>query len=347
MKRERAAYRVIPEKSDPATGLHYVACPLCGADQPRALLTSRDYYNNLSGEFGVVRCRECGFTYTNPRPFGARLAAYYPDSAAYYNATTRPEPRALQAALETGSMRRRLRRLGYPAAAAAPASVAGLPYRILKYAIPPAVGGGAALEVGCAAGGFLYQLQCLGWTCRGLELNQAAAEHARSVLGLHVTAAPFETAELPAASFDAVVMRMVLEHLPAPVEALLRLNRALRPGGRLIFSVPNFDAPELKLFGRYAYILHVPQHLSHFTPATARAMLRQTGFDVERLCLFAAPQDFWGSLENRRHDFGAADWGVRLARRRWVRRLVYPVWRTRVGLFSSPSRMLIYARKPS
>jgi hypothetical protein len=187
MKRERAAYRVIPEKSDPATGLHYVACPLCGADQPRALLTSRDYYNNLSGEFGVVRCRECGFTYTNPRPFGARLAAYYPDSAAYYNATTRPEPRALQAALETGSMRRRLRRLGYPAAAAAPASVAGLPYRILKYAIPPAVGGGAALEVGCAAGGFLYQLQCLGWTCRGLELNQAAAEHARSVLGLHVT----------------------------------------------------------------------------------------------------------------------------------------------------------------
>lgn len=35
------AYRIIPKKSDLTSGMHYVACPLCGQDQTETVLTSR------------------------------------------------------------------------------------------------------------------------------------------------------------------------------------------------------------------------------------------------------------------------------------------------------------------
>ena len=40
------------------------------------------------------------------------------------------------------------------------------------------------------------------------------------------------------ASFDAVFMMEVLEHVPEPQQALSEIRRVLKPGGRLILSVP-------------------------------------------------------------------------------------------------------------
>ena len=41
-----------------------------------------------------------------------------------------------------------------------------------------------------------------------------------------------------AASFDAVFLIEVLEHVADPATALAQINRVLKPGGRLVFSVP-------------------------------------------------------------------------------------------------------------
>jgi len=47
---------------------------------------------------------------------------------------------------------------------------------------------------------------------------------------------PFE-----AETFSLVEMHHVLEHLPNPIPVMGELNRLLRPGGRLILSVPHFS----------------------------------------------------------------------------------------------------------
>ena len=51
-------------------------CPVCNSEPAESWLVCKDHF--LSGEnFEIVQCRNCGFRYTNPRPVGEELGAYY------------------------------------------------------------------------------------------------------------------------------------------------------------------------------------------------------------------------------------------------------------------------------
>jgi SAM-dependent methyltransferase len=103
--------------------------------------------------------------------------------------------------------------------------------------------------------------------------------------------APFE-----AASFDLVAFTEVLEHLPPPpFPYLRRIGRLVRPGGVLLFSVPNlaafwkrwkfllFGRSPLKLGERYHDRAGIPDHIREYTVAEVRHLLAACGFEIERL----------------------------------------------------------------
>lgn len=94
--------------------------------------------------------------------------------------------------------------------------------------------------------------------------------------------------ELPFAddSFDVVLSTEVIEHTPAPTDAIRELCRVLRPGGRLIVTSPNrlwqpvvrlATAVRLRRFGGYENLLW---------PGRARAVVEASGVRVERFVGF-------------------------------------------------------------
>ena len=147
-----------------------------------------------------------------------------------------------------------------------------------------------ALEVGCAEGAFGRSLEHEGIRVTGVEPDRAAAGVARCRIS-RVIAATLEEAseELGGELFDLVVLADVLEHLDDPVASLRLLARSLRPGGTLLFSLPNASHAAVlagMLQGRFDPALEgivADDHRTYAGPAGWEQVLRAGGFAVETI----------------------------------------------------------------
>ena len=141
---------------------------------------------------------------------------------------------------------------------------------------------GRMLEIGCASGNYMQAMADFGWQVQGLEPSAAAAEFSKT-RGFEVTVSDLESASFPDESFDLIVGWMVLEHLHSPVECLRKMHRWLRPGGRLVFSVPNAGSYEFDLFRDAWFALQLPTHTYHYDPRTLDRVLTCAGWRLDRI----------------------------------------------------------------
>ena len=99
--------------------------------------------------------------------------------------------------------------------------------------------GESVLEIGCAKGTFIERVQDKNIIGIGLELNVAAAEAAQKK-GLNVLTQSIEDhADEKPDHYDVVCSFQVMEHI-ADVQSVVAASvKTLKPGGRLMISVPN------------------------------------------------------------------------------------------------------------
>jgi 2-polyprenyl-3-methyl-5-hydroxy-6-metoxy-1,4-benzoquinol methylase len=130
------------------------------------------------------------------------------------------------------------------------------------------------LDLGCRSGA-LTRAYADGNTVVGVDVDRVALEEAAK-LGIETRWADVEEPlEVGDASFDVVVAGELLEHLREPARVVAEAWRALRPGGRLVGSVPN----AYRLKNRLRFLLGTPPerdptHLHMFRPADVRGLLR-------------------------------------------------------------------------
>lgn len=96
------------------------------------------------------------------------------------------------------------------------------------------------LDVGCGDGLFFDQLARFGdvW---GVE-SDATLVPADSRHRARIHVGPFDAGYAPVERFDLVLMLDVLEHLPDPAGALRKAGALLEPDGRILITVPAFQA---------------------------------------------------------------------------------------------------------
>lgn len=150
---------------------------------------------------------------------------------------------------------------------------------------------GSLLDVGCATGSFLSVARERGWQCRGVEVSAFAAAEARRSTGCDIFCGKLEDAPFEEASFDAITMWDLLEHLPVPLQGLENALRLLKPSGVLLVNTPN----ENSLIRRVARLLYrgsggritVPinrlyhhYHLYYFGSSTLGLLFEKAGFEL-------------------------------------------------------------------
>ncbi|MEW5724951.1 MAG: class I SAM-dependent methyltransferase [Thermodesulfobacteriota bacterium] len=134
------------------------------------------------------------------------------------------------------------------------------------------------LDIGCSIGHFLEVAREAGWDAVGLELNRKAVAHAREVLGLDVREQVLEEAGFAPATFDAVTMWGVIEHLKRPVETLREIVPLLKPGGVFLTFSPNGASLVCHVLRDQAATFDGRNHPSYFTPRSISLALELAGF---------------------------------------------------------------------
>jgi len=142
---------------------------------------------------------------------------------------------------------------------------------------------GRLLEIGSAVGYFLAAAKRAGFEPTGIEPAEELARAARERFGVDARAGFVEDAELEPASFEAVCMWHVLEHIPDPQRVLRRLLDVLTPAGVLAIEVPNAGSEEARHLGAAWPHWDPAHHVGHYTPASLRALVEGAGFAVVRV----------------------------------------------------------------
>ncbi|MBI4832835.1 MAG: methyltransferase domain-containing protein [Candidatus Lindowbacteria bacterium] len=216
-------------------------CPLCKAPDTLTMYHKKD--------IDVFACRACALAFAWPQLSEAELQRLYGSS--YY------ESWGIESDPTVRDMKKRTFELRLKA---------------LEELIPP----GRILDVGCATGFFLEAATERGWQAYGVEVNPHAVEQGRKQFGDCLVRGTLEDAPFERASFDAIAMSDVLEHVSDPMAALHRANELLRENGLLAITTPNIAGFGARLLrGRWPHLK--AEHHFYFSP---RALSRVLTGDV-------------------------------------------------------------------
>jgi O-antigen biosynthesis protein len=145
------------------------------------------------------------------------------------------------------------------------------------------------LDIGCGTGALgLYFRTNQNCNVFGIEINNAAYLEAKKNLD-DVIKANIETLDIPYDNnqFDYIIMGDVLEHLINPMGTINKIIKLLKPGGKILITVPNVrhwsilislifkDKWKYESWGLLDYT-----HLRFFTKKSLQEMLNDSGFNL-------------------------------------------------------------------
>jgi len=145
---------------------------------------------------------------------------------------------------------------------------------------------GDFFEIGCGMGYFLDYARKQGYAVSGIEYAELGVRTCREKFGLDVQRSSFE--ELPPRldRYDVIFMGDVLEHLIQPLEMLSKARSMVKSGGIVAMEVPSMfnsftgrlATVGMRALGTKKKMGMPPYHVNEFTPATLRAIIKQSGF---------------------------------------------------------------------
>lgn len=155
------------------------------------------------------------------------------------------------------------------------------------------------LEIGCGTGHNLPMLAHFG-EVDAIEIDPAARAIASERLGKAVGTAPLPTLpDVPRGAYDLIAVLDVVEHIENDVAALKAMAACLKPGGKVLITVPAHPW----MWSAHDVVNH---HHRRYTKKSLRRAIAAAGLRPERLGYFntllfplAAAARLWGKVTGR------------------------------------------------
>jgi SAM-dependent methyltransferase len=248
-------------------------CYLCGTRGQLVYQGLQDRLFGTPGAWDLKRCpgADCGLVWLDPMPTEGDIGKAY---QVYYTHESRDEPR--QSIIVQKFYRSILRtaREMLIKVKTARWDCNRLALMGLDKERP-----GNLLEVGCGNGRLLALLRTMGWHVEGQEVDHQAAAFAQAAYGVKVHIGPLSALQSPRASFDAIILNHVIEHVHDPIAILSECLRLLKPEGLLVVTTPNTASEGHRRFRSCWVGLDPPRHLHLFSCETLRRVAGKAGFN--------------------------------------------------------------------
>ena len=230
-------------------------CPWCGSNKAQINLWLKDEFLTKE-DFHICECLNCGLLYTMPRPSKEKIGAYYKSDEYYSHQENKKGfvPRLYEAIKKINLKHK---------------------FRLASRDLPV----GKLLEIGCGVGDFLHVAENKGWQCTGVEPSEEAREIARQrIKGDLLYSEDLE--QLPDQSFDLITMWHVLEHVDDLKWQVAQLQRLIKPNGRIVIAVPNYQSYDGRFYNAFWAAYDVPRHLNHFNKTVITKIFKTSGLSL-------------------------------------------------------------------
>ena len=264
-------------------------CPVCGSDGEVFELGQTDVFFHATGEWDSKKCLNpaCRTVWLDPMPLEEDIYKAYRDYLISQQVTTDSREQRTPGYYRAMQKGYWARNYGYGGPVNLKERMAGLVVHLhpgWKEALDINVfylknlNGGRLLEIGCGAGRQLALMRELGWQAEGVDADPVVVQKARDK-GLKVSQGYIYDQEFPDATFDAVIINHVIEHIFELHRFLAEVNRVLKPGGHLVMVTPNLESLGSRMYKHFIIsIMDTPRHLYVFTGGSLRLLGEKAGF---------------------------------------------------------------------
>jgi 2-polyprenyl-3-methyl-5-hydroxy-6-metoxy-1,4-benzoquinol methylase len=136
----------------------------------------------------------------------------------------------------------------------------------------------SVLDVGCGPGHMLAHFKANGWDVRGVDPWTTASAAGRDAYQIPIETAKLEHAKIEPDSQDVVLLIDVLQFIGKPRHAMDACMNALKPGGVIYLTVPNFGSAESRRDG-WKWQNFLPWcYVNYFTVPSLLRLLENAGF---------------------------------------------------------------------
>lgn len=228
-------------------------CPCCNSIEFNNEIICDDY--SVSQEsFAIMKCMNCGFLVTSPRPNQSSIGNFY-KSDNYISHTNK-------ATNLTNFIYKIARRF----------TLKQKFNLVSKYAHKTKI-----LDYGSGAGSLLHYFKEKGWSTYGVEPDEITRN--KSVEDFHLEIYP-SIHSLPTQKFAIISLWHVLEHIHYLEDTISQLYNSLSKKGKLIIAVPNHNSYDRQFYKKYWAAYDVPRHLYHFNQDTIQELMKYHNFEL-------------------------------------------------------------------
>jgi SAM-dependent methyltransferase len=242
-------------------------CPFCEAKQEQQTVITSHVYGGEGRGHSFFYCSSCDIRYLYP------------------GLTVEEEKRFYAAEFEGFMEERAGKKSGWKNAEDHIRANETTRLRRMKYLDPYLGSSSKLLEIGCSSGFMLFPLIDRGHQCSGVEPSGVFSDYLKT-RGLPICHSIDQLPEIDSdPEFDLILHFFVLEHISKPVEFLKNQIALLKPGGKIIFEIPNVADPlysvyNIPEFERFYWSI---AHPWYFSETSLHFLLKQVGLPYDIL----------------------------------------------------------------